>query len=74
MPIHPPDCPPECPCPRHPFCCYGHPHDCGCRARVVAQYETEAKSDLAAARRAIADFEKNGGTSLEALKRELGME
>ena len=29
--------------------------------------------DVAAARRALADFEKRGGTTLEALKRELGL-
>lgn len=20
----------DCPCPKHPFGCYGHPHKCGC--------------------------------------------
>ena len=33
----------------------------------------EAKADLAAARRALADFEKRGGTSLEDLRKELGL-
>lgn len=33
----------------------------------------QAREDLAAARRALADFEKHGGTTLEALKRELGL-
>jgi hypothetical protein len=35
--------------------------------------EREAKADLAAARRALVDFEKRGGTSLEDLRKELGL-
>ena len=33
----------------------------------------QKRQDLAAARRAFADFEKHGGTTLEDLKRELGL-
>jgi hypothetical protein len=34
----------------------------------------EDRRDLEGARRALADFEKNGGTTLEELKRELNIE
>lgn len=33
----------------------------------------QKRADMRAARRALADFEKNGGTTLEELKRELGL-
>lgn len=29
-----------CPCPKHPFGCYGHPIKCGCMAERVAKDET----------------------------------
>jgi hypothetical protein len=25
----------SCPCPKHPFGCYGHPNDCGCSEEEI---------------------------------------
>jgi hypothetical protein len=40
---------------------------------IVAKIDREAGQDIAAADEALADFDQNGGTSLDDLKKELGL-